>query len=95
MLAKPGPSLYHSTTVLCDRDAWLASIMHVLKEIPISLWCTGLPVCRYGQKVTLVKKWVSYMPGKGVKLKIGFFSILFWFKACSYLTNHGTDKHET
>ena len=24
-------------------------------------------MCRYGQKVTLVKKWVNYMPRKGVE----------------------------
>ena len=48
----------------------------VLKEIPVitfSLRCTRLLaslVCRYGQKVTVRKKWVSYMPGKGGKLKI-------------------------
>ena len=32
--------------------------MRVLKEIPIitfSLWCTRLLVCRYGQKVTVIK----------------------------------------
>ena len=36
-------------------------------------------VCRDGQKVNiaLVKKWVSYMPGKDVKLKIAIFKILF------------------
>ena len=65
--------------------------MRVLKEIPIitfSLWCTRLLaslVCRYSQKVTLVKKWVSYMPGKGGKLKINIFRLfllLFWFKSC-------------
>ena len=56
--------------------------MRVLKEIPIitfSLWCTRLLaslVCRCGQKVTLIKKWVSYMLGKGGKLKITVFKLL-------------------
>ena len=54
--------------------------MRVLKEIPIitlSLWCTRLLVSLvYGQKVTLVIKWVSYIPGKGVKLKMGIFKII-------------------
>ena len=60
--------------------------MCVLKEIQIitfSLWCARLLaclVCRYGQKVTLVKKNVSYMHGKGVKLKIAI-----WFKLCNYM----------
>ena len=45
--------------------------------ITISLWCTGLltnsmPTC--AQKVPLVKKWVNYMPRKGVKLQIGNFT---------------------
>ena len=50
--------------------------MCVLKEIAVitfSLWCTRLLaslVCRYGQKVTVIEKWVNYMPGKGGKLKI-------------------------
>ena len=49
--------------------------MHVLKEIPIitfSVWCTRLLAslaCRCGEKVTLIKKWVSYMLGKGGKLR--------------------------
>ena len=69
--------------------------MRVLKEIPIitfSVWCTRLLAslaCRCGQKVTLIKKWVSYMPGKGGKLKVtvsNFFSFLFWFKSCISLT---------
>ena len=39
------------------------------------------------QKVLLVKKWVNYMPSKGVKLEIEFFSFfLFWFKSCTSLT---------
>ena len=73
--------LSHSTVVLCIQGwSWLASIMCVLKEIPIitfSLWFTKVLaslICRYGQKVTLVEKWVNYMymymPGKGVKLEI-------------------------
>ena len=67
--------------------------MRVLKEIPIinfSLWCTRLlasSVCRWGQKVTLIKKWVNYMPGKGGKLKLPFSNFfLFWFKSCISLT---------
>ena len=66
--------------------------MRVLKEIPIitfSLWCTRLLaslVCRCGQKVTLIKKWVSYMPGKGGKLKITVFKLLVRFKSCISLT---------
>ena len=54
-----------------DGTGWLA--LCVLKEIPIitfSWWFTKLLaslMCRYGQKVTLVKKWVNYMPWKGVK----------------------------
>ena len=65
--------------------------MRVLKEISIitfSLWYTRLLaslVCRCGQKVTLIKKWVSYMPGKGGKLFSNFF-FLFWFKSCISLT---------
>ena len=56
--------------------ALVSSIMCVLKEIPVitfSLWCTRLLASllrRYGQKETVIKKWVSYMPGKGGKLKI-------------------------
>ena len=67
--------------------------MCVLKEIPIitfSLWCTRLLaslVCRCGQKVTLIKKWVSYMPGKGGKLKITIFKLLLVLVQVVYLTN--------
>ena len=39
------------------------------------------------QKVPLVKKWVNYMPRKGVKLEIDNFRILlFWFNSHSSLT---------
>ena len=61
--------------------------------ITFSLWCTRLLaslVCRYGQKVTLVKNGSVICPGKGVKLKIllskFFLSFLFWFKSCISLT---------
>ena len=76
--------------------------MHVLKEIIItfSLWCTRLlasVVCRCGQKVALIKKWVSYMPGKGGKLKITVFKLLLLLVLVQvvYLTNRNTDKRET
>ena len=73
--------------------------MRVLKKIAIitfSLWCTRLLeslVCRYGQKVTLVKKCVSFMPGKGGKLKITVFTILVLVQVV-YLTNHSIDTPE-
>ena len=56
--------------VYSDGPDWLA--LCVLKEIPLitfSLWCTRLlaSLMCTGQKVTLVKKWVNYMSGKGVK----------------------------
>ena len=67
--------------------------MCVLTEIIMfSLWCTRRLtslMCRDAQKVTLVKKRVSYMymTGKGVKL-IYFLFFLFWFDSCiSALTN--------
>ena len=72
--------------------------MRVRNEIPIitfSLWCTRLLarlVCRCGQKVTLIKKWVRYMPGKGGKLKITV--LLLVLVQVVYLTNRSTDKHE-
>ena len=56
--------------------------MCVLKELSIitfSLWCTTLLglSCRYGQKVTLVKKWVNYMPRKGVTFENSHFQNCF------------------
>ena len=67
--------------------------MHVLKET-FSLWCTRLLVglvCRCGQKVALIKKWVSYMPGKGGKLKITVFKLLLRVLVrVVYLTNRNT-----
>ena len=57
--------------------------MCVLKIVTFSLWCTRLLaslVCRYGQKVTVIKKWVSYMPGKGGKWKITTSNIKKFFK---------------
>ena len=52
-----------------DGPGGLASCMY-LRKLSLSV-CIGSLVCRYVQQVTLVKKWVSYMPRKGVKLKIG------------------------
>ena len=76
--------------------------MCVLKEIPIitfSLWCTRLLadlMCRCGQKVTLIKTWVSYMPGKGGKLAVfKILLLLLVLVQVMYLTNCSTDKHET
>ena len=74
--------------------------MRVLEEITFSLWCTRLLarlVCRCGQNVTLINKWVSYMPGKGGKLKITVFKLLLLLVLVQvmYLTNRNTDKHET
>ena len=74
--------------------------MRVLKEIiTFSLWSTrhlARLVCRYGQKVTLIKKLVSYVSGKGGKLKITVFKILLLVLVqVVYLTNRSTDKHET
>ena len=43
-------------------------------------------MCRYGQKVTLVKKWVNYMSGKGVKLEIAILLFLFQFDSRISLT---------
>ena len=67
--------------------------------ITFSLWCARVLaslVCRCGQKVTLIKKWVSYMPGKGGKLKITVFKLLLLVLVqVVYLTNRSTDKHET
>ena len=69
--------------------------MCVPKEIPIitfSLWCTRLlaSLCRYGQKVTLINKWVSYMPGKGLSVfKIIILLLLFLgLVQAMYHTNH-------
>ena len=49
------------------------------------------------QKVLLVKKWVNYMPRKGVKLEIANFRILLLpllvLVQLAYLTNRSTDKH--
>ena len=78
------------TCIRRDGPGWLALFVYL--EIPIitfSLWCTKLLaglMCRYGQKVTLVKKWDNYMPGKGVKLKIAIFSFLFRFDSRISLT---------
>ena len=76
--------------------------MCVLKELSIitfSLWCTTLLglSCRYGQKVTQVKKWVNYMPRKGVKLKIAILKIVFLLLPLVLvaLTYCSTNKHET
>ena len=61
-------TIYHTVLPLSHK------YIGVLTEIPIitfSLWCTRLLaslVCRYGQKVTVIKKIVIYMPGKGGKL---------------------------
>ena len=73
--------------------------MRVLKEIPIiafSVRCTRLLAslaCRCGQKVTLIKKWVSYMPGKGGKLKVTIFKLLPFLVLVEvvYLTNRSTE----
>ena len=49
------------------------------------------------QKVPLVKRWVNYMPRKGVKLEIANFRIILLLVLVQlvYLTNRSTDKHET
>ena len=47
--------------------------------ITFSLWCVGLltnSMRTCAQKVPLVKKWVNYMPRKGVKLEVTNFRIL-------------------
>ena len=44
-------------------------------------------MCTCALKVPLVKKWVNYMPRKGVKLeKEFFFSFFFWFNSRISLT---------
>ena len=70
--------------------------MCALQEIIFSLWCTRLLaslVCRYGQKVTPVKKWVKCMPGKNNHLQNSSPSCSSSTHISHYICS--TDKHET
>ena len=74
--------LYRTVRQYCVyRDGPGGCVLMEIPTITFSLRCTRLLaslMCKYGQKVTLVKKWVYYVPGK---VPFSSFSSLFCFNS--------------